>query len=78
MEPTNKSYTTQAYRAIQAQGNDYRHAGCLSKIINKVIQLLCKPRRVVSKTTIYFVSQLEKVSTFHCADFRVSGRFIIH
>ncbi len=74
----NKSYATQAYRAIKARGNDYSHAGCLAKIIKKVIWLLCKPRRVGSKTAIHVVSQLENVSIFHCADFRVSGCFIAH
>jgi len=52
---------TQAYRAIEVRGNDYRNAGCLPKIINKAIRLLCKPRRVGSITAICFVSQWEKV-----------------
>ena len=77
-EPANKPYATQAYRVIEARGNDYSHAGCTVKIINKAIRLLCKPRRVGSITAIYSVSQLEKVSTFRCTDFRVSGRFIAY
>ena len=40
MEPTNKSETTLAFRAIRDQGSDYSHAGCLAKITNVEIGLL--------------------------------------
>ena len=77
-EPTNKSQAPQAYRAVQVQGNDYRQAGCLPKIVNDEIGSLCKPHGVDIKLTFYFVRQLEKDASFHCATFRTLSQFTLH
>ncbi len=36
-DPANKSFAPLAFRAIIDQGNDYRHTGGLSKIVNAEI-----------------------------------------
>jgi len=70
-----KSKTPQAYRACRDLGIDYRRAGCPTKIDKHTIEMLCTPRRAGLKTAIYFVRQLGKDSSFHCATFRVFSRF---
>ena len=50
----NKSGAPLAYRAFQYLGIEYRQAGCLSKVDNADIGVLCKPLRASSKAVICF------------------------
>ena len=72
----NKPGTPLAYRAFQDLGIEYRHAGCLSKVDNNEIGMLCIPQRAGYKTVTCFVRQLGKDPSFHCVTFRTSDRFI--